>query len=322
MFIISRRISQPLKDVTALTEEISLGNFDAKIVLPKTKDEIFSLSLAINRMQDSIKEYIQEIKRASIQQQKVESELNIAKEIQMSMLPKKITTEKSLEIEAILRPAKAVGGDFYDFFYLDDAKLCFVIADVSGKGIPAALFMSVSMSYIRAYTQEKSTPAKIVTRLNNTLASGNDANMFVTLFLAILDTKSREFSFVNAGHTKPYLISKERGIEILEAPRNPVVGAFEDIEYKDATRILKENEKLFFYTDGVNEAYSRNDEQFGEKRLENILLQSTSLSAKESIDEVLEALTLFCKGSPQSDDITMLCIKHSSKEKKSIKETS
>jgi sigma-B regulation protein RsbU (phosphoserine phosphatase) len=310
MFIISRRISQPLKDVTALTQKISLGNFDAKIELPKTKDEIYSLSLAINRMQDSIKEYIQEIKTATIQQQKVESELNIAKEIQISMLPKKITTDETFEIEATLNPAKAVGGDFYDFFYIGDTKLCFVIADVSGKGVPAALFMSVSMSYIQAYTQEQSTPAEIVKRLNNTLANNNDANMFVTLFLAILDTKSRKLSFINAGHTNSYLISQERGIEVLEAPRNPVVGAFEDIEYKDATHLLKEDEKLFLYTDGVNEAYSSDDEQFGEQRLEEVLLKSSSLSAKESIEEMLQALTLFCKGSPQSDDITMLCIRY------------
>jgi len=310
MVLISRRITKPLKEVTQLTEEISLGNFDAKIKLQKTKDEIYSLSLAINRMQDSIKHYIEELKTATIEKQKVESELNIAREIQMSMLPKQLQLNKYVKIEAILQPAKAVGGDFYDFFYLNESKLCFVIADVSGKGVPAALFMSVTMSYIRAYSSEYNSPATIVNRLNNTMSQNNDTNMFVTLFLAILDTSSGTFTFVNAGHTEPYLLSKEQGLQTLNAPRNPIVGAFEDIEYKEMKSKLEKEEKLFLYTDGVNEAYSKDDVQFGEERLRKILKKSITLSPQESLSQISKAVSSFCKESEQSDDITMLCIEY------------
>ena len=315
MLLISRRISKPLQEVTQLTEEISLGNFDTKIKLPKAKDEVYALALSINRMQDSIKRYIQELKTATIEKQKVESELNIAREIQMSMLPKKLQTEEGVEIAAMLQPAKAVGGDFYDFFYLDATKLCFVIADVSGKGVPAALFMSVSMSYIRAYSSKESAPSEIINRLNNTMTQNNDANMFVTLFLAILDTSSRELCFVNAGHTEPYLISTTQGVQTLKAPRNPVVGAFEDIEYQDMCVRLKEQEKLFLYTDGVNEAYSQDDVQFGAQRLKEVLVKSAQRAPKETLSAMSQALSLFCEESEQSDDITMLCIEYKAKVK-------
>ena len=314
MLIISRRITQPLKDVTALTEEISLGNFDKKITLPKYRDEIYYLSLSINRMQDSIKQYIRELKTATIEQQKVESELSIAKNIQMSMLPKPLKRENSIDVEAFLQPAKAVGGDFYDFFYIDDTKLCFIIADVSGKGIPASLFMSVTMSYIRAYSSKDASPKEVIEKLNNTMTQNNDANMFVTLFFAILDTKSGELHFVNAGHTEPYIISKKETLQALSSPKNPIVGAFEGIEYVEESIKLKGEEKLFLYTDGVNEAYSKEDEQFSEERLKKLLTQSKNLTPKEIIQKIYDALLLFCQEYEQSDDITMLCIEFNKKE--------
>lgn len=308
MILISRRISRPLMQVVKLTDEISRGNFDKKIALPTSHDEIYQLSLAVNRMEDAIKHYIQNLKVVTIKEERIESELDIARSIQMSMLPLDIPQNDSIVIDAILQPAKAVGGDFYDFFYLNDEQICFVIADVSGKGVPAALFMSVSMSYIRAYSTSSLTPSKIINTVNNTIASNNDANMFVTLFLGILHIKSGELQYVNAGHTEPYIISPNKPIKRLASSENPIVGAFEEINYKDETTVLGQNEKLFLYTDGVNEAFSKEDEQFGELRLKAVLEQSTDLSPKETIKTVQASLKAFCNDSEQSDDITMLTI--------------
>ena len=307
MLIISRRVTLPIKKLTKLTQEISHGNFEKRITLPKTKDEIYHLSHSINRMQDSIQNYISDLKNATMKEERIESELNIAKSIQMSMLPKTLEENPYISIAATLKPAKAVGGDFYDFFYIDKDQLCFVMADVSGKGVPAAMFMSITMSYIRAYSS-KQLPAKIVKRVNNTIAKNNDANMFVTLFLGILNVRSGEFTYVNAGHTAPYIVNNNGTIEALPSSKNPVVGAFEDIEYDDHTMTLKNNEKLFLYTDGVTEAFSEADEQFGERRLEKILVQNKNISEDETIKNMQDTLTKFAGKCEQSDDITMLVI--------------
>ena len=307
MLLISRRITQPLKEVIKLTQQISLGNFEKRIELPTVKDEIFYLARSVNRMQDSIKNYMCDLKEATIKEERIESELNIAKSIQMSMLPEDLEENPYISIAATLKPAKAVGGDFYDYFYIDEDQLCFVMADVSGKGVPAAMFMSITMSYIRAYSS-KQLPSKIVKRVNNTIAKNNDANMFVTLFLGILDLKSGEFTYVNAGHTSPYIMSDIGTVQALPSSNNPVVGAFEGIEYTNHSMTLKKDEKLFLYTDGVTEAFSEKDEQFGEERLEEILVQHKDISAETCIEIVQDAITQFAGACEQSDDITILVL--------------
>lgn len=304
---ISRKITKPLKDVTQLTHQISLGDFDKKLQLPKTNDEVYDLACSINRMQDAIKQYIKNLKDATIKQQKIESELEIAKEIQTNMLPKIFHHDDNISIEAILKPAKAVGGDFYDFFQIDDEHICFVIADVSGKGIPAAMFMAVSISYIRAYSKNTTNPSEIVNKVNNTISLNNDANLFVTLFLGVLNTKNNELTYVNAGHNPPYLISKNT-LKTLPSSGNIVVGAFEDMKFSSNSLKLKEGEKIFLYTDGVNEAFSKENEPFGIDRLENALLKYEHNSNINLLKKLEELLKDFTKGVEQSDDITMLLI--------------
>jgi len=308
MILISRRITRPLKEVTKLTEEISLGDFDKKIALPKVKDEIYYLSRSVNRMQDSIKKHMNELKNATIKEERIESELNIAHSIQMSMMPKPLPENPYVETAARLKPAKAVGGDFYDYFYLNEEELCFVIADVSGKGVPAAIFMAVTMSYLRAY-DTKRDPAKFIHKLNNSIASKNDANMFVTLFMGILEIKTGEITYVNAGHTAPYFLGEETGImPIPSTKHNPVVGAFEDLPFENETITLKKGQKLFLYTDGVTEAFSKEEVPFGEERLEKALEHTLSLSAEQCVIKVKKEVSHFCEGAEQSDDITLLVI--------------
>jgi len=308
MFLISRRITRPLQEVTHLTEEISLGHFDKRIKLPKQKDEIYDLALSVNRMQDAIKRFISDLKNATAKEERAQSELNVARSIQMSMLPEPLSQNREIEIAATLQPAKAVGGDFYDFFTIDEESVCFVVADVSGKGVPAAMFMAVTMSYIRAYSQTKKDPVKIINRLNETLAENNDAFMFVTLFLAIINIRTGEMSYVNAGHTEPYVMSPSQGIKALPGSENPIVGAFEGIMYRAESIVLKKGEKLFLYTDGVTEAFSKEDEQFGEKRLQNVLEETMDKTPAACLKDVESAVSKFAEGCEQSDDITLLII--------------
>lgn len=308
MVLISRRVTEPLRELTLITDDIANGDFNKKIPLPKTQDEIYRLSFAIDTMQKAIKEYIKNLRDATIEQQKIDSELEIAKSIQRSMLPKSLPKNESITLCAMLKPARAVGGDFYDFFYIDEEYLCFLIADVSGKGVPAAMFMSVTRSYLRAYSTIGLTAAQIVEKLNNTIASNNDANMFVTLFFGILNVKSGELNFANAGHDEPYLLSEGGEYKRLEGAGNSVVGAFEDLIFRDETIFLTKNSKLFLYTDGVTEAFSKDDEQFSDKRLRDALNDSTSNSVSLTMQHVENSITNFTKDCEQSDDITMLLL--------------
>lgn len=308
MVMVSRKISEPLQTLTTITNEISKGNYNKTIDLPQNQDEIFQLSFAINTMQKSIKQNIQDLKIATIKQQRIDSELDIAKSIQMSMLPKELIQNHHLSTCALLQPAKAVGGDFYDFFYIEDKYLCFVVADVSGKGVPAAMFMSVTMSYLRAYSSIKLSASELVYKLNNTIASNNDANMFVTLFLAILDLETGKLNYVNAGHTEPYIINNKQKYEKLCTVGNPVVGAFEDFNYKDESLFLNTGAKLFLYTDGITEAFSKNDEQFGDDRLADILKVSGSININETMKNIKKSIENFTENCEQSDDITILLL--------------
>lgn len=310
IYTVSKRITKPLKEIIKITDEISNGNFDKHIQKPKTKDEVYQLFVAVSKMQDRIKEYISNIKTATQKEEKIKSELSIATKIQMDMLPKaqECKDEYSIDLYASLKPAKAVGGDFYDFFHLGDNKLCFVVADVSGKGVPAALFMAVSISYIRAYSSKDLTPSQIVEKVNNALCLNNETGMFVTMFLAIIDLKTSEISYVNAGHTKPYLFSKIKKPIQIKSKNDPIVGAMEDIKYTDFTLKLQKGEKLFLYTDGVNEAFSINDEQFGEKRIEETLKEAAGVEASTVLKTVSQKISNFCQGAQQSDDITMFMV--------------
>jgi len=308
MVLISRRVTEPLRELTRITDDIAKSDFNIKITLPKTHDEIYKLSFAIDTMQKAIKKYIKDLRDATIQQQKIDSELDIAKSIQRSMLPKGLAENENIKLCAMLKPARAVGGDFYDFFYIDDEHLCFLIADVSGKGIPAAMFMSVTRSYLRAYSTTGLSASEIVVKLNNTIASNNDANMFVTLFLGILNLKSGELNYANAGHDEPYLMSDNGEYKRLKSVGNTVVGAFEDLNFKDETIFLAKDSKLFLYTDGVTEAFSKDDEQFGDKRVSEALAISRDKSVSFTMEFMEKEITNFAKDCEQSDDITMLLL--------------
>jgi len=243
----------------------------------------------------------------------LQQELDIATVIQTSILPKTFPPfpdRKEFDIYAKMLPAKEVGGDLYDFFLIDKYRLGVVIGDVSGKGIAAALLMAVSKTLLKA-TALKGIPAdNVLSEVNNILVDESPSNMFVTIFYGVLDTRSGSFEYSNAGHNSPYLISNDGTINQLSNVGGLLLGAMKDVEYQSNVIMLKPGESVVFYTDGVTEAFNKNEEEFNEKRLEEVLLNKNGFAPKDFVQQVFEQVQNFTNGVEQSDDITCLALKY------------
>ncbi|MBQ7710135.1 MAG: SpoIIE family protein phosphatase [Bacteroidales bacterium] len=238
--------------------------------------------------------------------EKMQSELQIAHNIQMSMIPKifpAFPERKDLDMSAMLVPAKEVGGDLYDFFIRDE-HLFFCVGDVSGKGVPASLVMAVTRSLFRSLSNREKSPATIVTQMNDSMSDMNESNMFVTLFIGVLDMKTGHLDYCNAGHNAPVLFTDH--ISMLEVEPNLPLGIIQDFQYKEQSVQLKNDDALFLYTDGVTEAENIHHELFGEERMEAVL--HTRRSAQEHLEAMRNAIAAFVGEAPQSDDITLLFI--------------
>jgi sigma-B regulation protein RsbU (phosphoserine phosphatase) len=267
-------------------------------------------------MQKSLKEYIRKLTETTAAKERMESELSIAHEIQMSILPKifpPFPDHPEFDLYAVIAPAREVGGDFYDFFQIDPSHLCFVIADAAGKGVPASLFMAVTKTLIKATAKAGSTPAHILTRVNQELATSNEAAMFVTLFCGILNTKTGEIRYSNAGHNSPLRINKNR--EVIELPQigGMVLGAMEGIDYEEGSFILEPGEGLFLYTDGVTEAVNMQGDFFSVEGLQAELSPISGKPLKEILSILMERIHEFSGEALQADDITMMVLQYKGK---------
>ena len=258
-------------------------------------------------------------KTTTAQQTAIESELSIARNIQLSLLPKPLTSDFSpltskIDLYASMTPARAVGGDLYDY-YVEEGKLVFCIGDVSGKGVPAALFMSMTRSLFRAYSIGEDVPDRIVSKMNKDLTENNENCMFVTFFVGILDLATGLLRYCNAGHEAPIVINKEA--YELPVDRSLPVGAYADVSYLTQTAVIEPQSTVLFYTDGLNEAV-KEDVKDGSKELfsvqrildvVNVAIQESQLSPKSLIENMTQAVHDFVGDTEQSDDLTMLCIK-------------
>jgi sigma-B regulation protein RsbU (phosphoserine phosphatase) len=310
--LISRSISRPLRAMAKATKEMAQGNLDAPVPVVKSHDEVGILAESFSRMGESLKKYIRDLTETTAAKERIESELSIAHDIQMSILPKTFPPfpgRKEFDIYAFIEPAREVGGDFYDFFFIDDMHLCFVIADVSGKGVPSALFMAEAKTLLKVTARESLSPDQILHRVNNELCMGNDTGMFVTIFLGILDTTTGEVLYSNAGHNPPLTIRRDGTVEFLRVNPGLVAGAWENFGYVTGRLVLKEDDTLFMYTDGVTEAMNPDDELFSEERLLHSLKALSSGPLVEMIGSLTEELIFFAQGAQQSDDITMMAVK-------------
>ena len=245
------------------------------------------------------------------QKDRMGRELEVARNVQMNMLPRDFApNHKECTVAGTLKPALEVGGDFFDFFYVDSDRLCFLVGDVSDKGAASGLFMAASKTLIKAHAVRAESTAAIVARVNRELSLNNEFCMFVTLFLAILDLRTGEVVFTNAGHNPPYLLPHRQGPESISVRNGPVVGADEASDFTEGRMVLKPGDLVVVYSDGVTEAMNRDGELFGENRLEALLGLDSLATAESAVRRIAAAVESFEEGTQQSDDVTVIAVKY------------
>jgi serine phosphatase RsbU (regulator of sigma subunit) len=282
------------------------------------RDEIINFfsrdpNLAITLIQISIKRFIENLKVETEARERIASELRIASEIQMSMLPKVFPQRQEFELYAMMDPAKEVGGDFYDFFFVNEKTLCCVIGDVSGKGVPAALFMAITKTVLKTEALLGLSAEEIIARVNAILCPDNQTCLFVTIFCALIDIETGKVEFCNAGHNPPLVCDASGCSEYLKIPSGFVVGVMENTKCENRKLVLKPDDLLFFYTDGVTEAMNPQHEMFTENKLKNSLTQVRDRDLQTLVHDLREEIKIFAQDEPQSDDITMLALRYKGK---------
>ncbi|NPA35597.1 MAG: SpoIIE family protein phosphatase [Chlorobi bacterium] len=309
-FFVSHSITNPLKALCDASDSLANGNFDAPLPKLKSNDEIGRLVMDFERMRIDLQDYIKTLAATTAEKEKIASELSVAKEIQHSILPKLFPPYpkySGLDIFASLDSAKEVGGDLYDFALLDDKKLYICIGDVSGKGVPASLFMAVGKTLLKSTVQNVKDPAKALYIVNNELSENNDASMFITLFCGILNLKTNELTYANAGHNPPIIVTGKKSFFIKQASAPPL-GAMPDIKFTNETIKLPEDSLFLLYTDGVTEAMNSENKLFGDNTLLEVIKNNPAHTAEKCIVNIKNAVNHFVGNAEQSDDITMLCL--------------
>ena len=286
-----------------------------EFALIKTGDEIEELAIAFEKMMNQIQSYVKNLATATAKIQKESAELSVAKNIQSAVLPKAFEAfpeRNDFSIVARMTPAKEIGGDFYDFFLIDEDKLAFVIADVSGKGIPAALFMMISKTIIKNLLKYSSDIEDVVEKVNNELAENNDTFMFVTSFLGIVDLKKGIMTYVNAGHNPPLIKRKNDEFNYMNVKNNCILAIMPEAKFEKQELQLEEGDIFFAYTDGITEAMNINGDLYGTARLRDVL--NEKYAQTEDICEIIplieENIAEYCIGEDQTDDITMVVFKY------------
>ena len=309
----TKRITKPLKRLAASADEVAKGHFDASLPEIKTHDEVRVLRDSFEDMQQSLSQYMKDLEQTTASKAAIEEELRIAYEIQMSMVPNKFPPypdRHDIDIYGHMTPAKSVGGDLFDF-YIRNEQLFFCLGDVSGKGVPAALLMTVAKKIFRAISEHVNAPEKIMMHINNTIAGGNDANMFVTLFVGRLDLATGHLTYCNGGHDAPILIGN--GVSLLPVKPNCPVGLMPGMTFQGEEADILPNTTIFLYTDGLTEAQDKNQNLYGSERLMELM---NSLSEKEDqLPQRLAELTqdsvhAFMGEAEKSDDLTVLAIRY------------
>lgn len=309
----SRRLTAPLSSLMKGVGQIGSGNLQCRIQV-KTGDEFETLADAFNNMTEELGKYMAHLTQVTADKERISTELQVATRIQTGMLPcifPPFPARPEFDLYATMHPAKEVGGDFYDFFMIDDKQIGIVIADVSGKGVPAALFMVIAKTLIKNHAQSGLEPSEVFRQVNNQLCENNEEGMFVTAFLGVLDVESGRFTYVNAGHN-PSLIAQGGGpYRWLKERSGLILAGMEGTVYQQFKTFLQPGDRIFLYTDGVTEAQNTKQDLFGEHRL--IELFHTETLAETCSHQCLELLTQrlaeFTDGAEQADDITMLFLR-------------
>ena len=282
-------------------------------------DELENLSLVMADMERTLAENEEKLAGIRAEKERINNELVLATKIQAAMLPgifPPYPDRKEFDIYALMNPAREVGGDFYDFFFIDEDHLCLVMADVSGKGIPAALFMMISMTIVKSCAMLGSSPAEIMTKANEAICANNPENMFFTAWVGVLELSTGKLTTANAGHEYPAIRKPDGSFELIKKKHGCVIGGFEDSVYEQFEFDLEPGSALFVYTDGVPEAMTGAREMFGTDRMLEALNEDPGAQPAQLLKSVRQAVTRFADGAEQSDDITMLALRYFGPEQK------
>ena len=312
--LMSKRIVKPLNTITKRISELSETNLEFKMEdAYKTGDEVEELAQSFASISHKTVEYLDTVKRVTAEKERIGAELSLATQIQAAMLPHIVPAfpdRKDFDIIGSMDPAKEVGGDFYDYFLVDDDHLCMVIADVSGKGVPAALFMMASKIILQSVAMLGGSPAEILTKTNEAICSNNEAGMFVTVWLGILELSTGVLTCANAGHEYPVFKRPDGNFEIYKDKHGFVIGGLEGAKYKEYQVQLTPGAKLFVYTDGVPEATNAGQELFGTERMMTALNTEPDDGPMDVLKNVRRAVDSFVLNAEQFDDLTMLCLEY------------
>lgn len=309
---LTKKFIKPINELTDGVKEISAGNLEKRLDI-RTNDELETLANNFNIMTGELKRQMTNLTRVTAEKERIATELDVATRIQVSMLPKNFSVDERVDLYATMKAAKEVGGDLYDFYKLDDDHLFITIADVSGKGVPAALFMVAAITNLRNYISALKSPDDLKTAIENTndrLCTNNDGELFVTAFSGVLDLSTGIFRYVNAGHNPPLICRRGKNFEELPMELNFVLGGWEDWQYIQQEIQLEAGDTIFFYTDGVTEAANSDGKLYSLERLQEFLNErEKNSSAKGILEDIQESLQNFSVDAEQSDDITMIAVK-------------
>lgn len=320
-YLFAHRIGEPLTRLAGYAKALSETDFTAeapKRVTAKDlpvnrRDEVGRLAEAFIFMQTSLYTNVRSLMNATAAREKIEGELNVARDIQLGLLPKLVPAfpgRPEIELASALVSAKEVGGDLYDYYFLDDEHLCFTIGDVAGKGVPAALFMAISKTLIKAAAEKGAEPATMLDKINNDLSQDNPNSIFVTLFVGILNVRSGDIHYVNAGHNPAAIMRNDGSVEILRARSGPAAGIMDGLEYTPLRTQVAPGETFVLYTDGVTEAMNHANVLYGDDRLFNLLEEtSNAVGAETIVKRIMADVRSHAGDAEQSDDITILTLR-------------
>ena len=313
---LNRSLIRPIRKITAEASRFAEENRPAEKKLKaeiRNEDEIGVLAQSIDQMEEQVARYIENLTAITAERERIGTELDLAKRIQVAMVPHEFPPfpgRTEFDVYASMSSAKEVGGDFYDFFLIDEDHLCLLIADVSGKGIPGALFMMASKIILESCAMLGRSAAEILNKTNEAVCSKNQAEMFITVWLGILEISTGKLTAVNAGHEYPVVKTADGVFEIFKDKHGIVVGGMEDIQYKEYELQLEKGTKLFVYTDGVPEATDAQNRMFGSRRMLEALNEKPDATPQEVLESIHRAVDVFLDGAEQFDDMTMLCLEY------------
>jgi len=310
--LVARSITRPLRDLSGAAREVAHGNLDLKIHPKDATEEVFQLTESFNKMTRDLQMRMQELRYTTTIKERLEGELSAARSIQMSLLPKVFPAfpdRPEFDVHAVVRPAREVGGDFYDFFLIDERRLCVLIGDVSGKGVPAAIFMAVAKALIKANVATGLPLPLAIGHVNDELCEEADSGMFVTLLSAVLDTATGIFEYCNAGHLSPFILGADSSVAPLDGGHGPALALAKGLEFPTARHQLNAGDSIFLFTDGVTEALSTERDFYTPQRLQIVLRDVCSLPVQRITRSVVQDVRAFARDQDQADDISVLALR-------------